>query len=333
MRFDPTPSLLVGALMLSACAGSTLPEEEAELAVLANPLAAENGGDLNGGDLNGGDLNSGDLSNFITSVSYNPARKGNAPVELVSLQGTTFYGYLKYDHDDYEIIRDRDFIGVEFQGNLGTGGSVRMRITGMNAAPAPNTDLKLYNLEYRDANNLWKPACRDAKGTVVQAIPVPGVWNYQQDVPGGGSKYSDPERFTFACLGGAIAKCTLWGYRPWASYNGTPLESYHQACTRLVRADYCGTGKAFTVAGNRINFYDTLGIQQDTEAWNFEAAWDVNGARCFYALNRTHSELPCFSSRQDLLCGLNLGSSSLGVLLRNETPGTLGIDPGKPAGN
>jgi hypothetical protein len=80
---------------------------------------------------------------------------------------------------------------------------------------------------------------------------------------------------------------------------------------------------------NLLNLYDPLGIQQDTESWLFEAAWDVNGGRCFYALNRTHSELPCFSARQDLMCGLNLGSSSLGVLLRNETLGTLGIDPGK----
>ena len=328
MRFHPTSTLFVGALLLSACSTPVTPEEEAELAVAANPLSAENGGDLNGGDLNGGDLNSGDLSNFITSVSFNPARKGNTDVELVTLQGTTFYGYQRYSFDDYEIIRAREFIGVEFEGNLGGGSTVRLRISGMNAAPAPNTDINLYNLEYRDPSNIWRPACRDAKGTVVQAIPVPGVWNYGKNVPGGGSKYTDPERFTFACLGGAIAKCTLWGYRPWASYNGTPLEPYHQACTRMVRADYCGTGETHTVTGNRINFYDPLGIQQDTEAWNFESEWDVNGARCFYALNRTHSKLPCFSARQDLLCGLNLGAPNLGVLLRNETPGTLGIDPG-----
>ncbi|QRK12916.1 hypothetical protein JQX13_24525 [Archangium violaceum] len=329
MRSNSTFPGLLGALLLSACAGPIEAENdsEAELAIIANPLLAENGGNLNGGNLNGGNLNGNDLSNFVVSVNFNPSRKGNHELDTVWLQGTTFYGY--DGQEDGRIIRDTDFIGVEFQGNLGDGGTVRMRITGMNAAPAPNADLKLYSVQYFDAKDYtWKPACRDAAGTVVQAIPVQGVWNYLQDVPGGGSKYSDPERFTFACLGGAIAKCTLFGYRPWASYNGTPLEPYHQACTRLVRADYCGSGRSFTVAGNRINLYDPLGIQQDTEEWMFEAAWDVNGARCFYALNRTHSELPCFNSRQDLLCGVDLGSNSLGVLLRNETPGTLGMDPG-----
>ena len=54
-------------------------------------------------------------------------------------------------------------------------------------------------------------------------------------------------------MGGAIAKCVLWGYRPWATYNGTPLAQYHQACTRMVRADYCGTGTSYTVTGNRIS--------------------------------------------------------------------------------
>ncbi|WP_051256543.1 ADYC domain-containing protein [Cystobacter fuscus] len=328
MRSLPTSPWLLGALLLGACAGPIEPDSnpDAELAIAADPLQAENGGNLNGGNLNGGNLNGNDLSNFVVSVNFNPARKNGYTVDNVWLQGTTFYGYEKG-----QVIRDREFTGVEFLGNLGDGegGTVRMRIAGMNQAPAPNTDITLYSVQYFDPTDYgWKPACRDAAGTVVQAIPTAGVWNYQQDVPGGGSKYSDPERFTFACLGGAIAKCTLWGYRPWASYNGTPLEQYHQACTRLVRADYCGNGKTYTVPGNRINLFDPLGIQQDTEGWFFEAAWDVNGAKCFYALNRTHSSLPCFSSRQDLLCGLDLGSSNMGMLLANETPGTLGMDPG-----
>ena len=70
-----------------------------------------------------------------------------------------------------------------------------------------------------------------------------------------------------------------------------------------------------------------LGIQQDAENWVFEAEWDQNGARCFYGLNRTHSQLPCFDTRVQLLCGQQL-SFNRGVLMRNETPGTLGIDLG-----
>jgi hypothetical protein len=327
MRSYSPRSWLAGALFLSACA-APLPEEElAPRAFIKAPLAADNGSDLNGSDLNGSDLNGSDLNgaelnHFLVSVNFNPALKGGALLDEAWLRGTSFYGY-----KGSTLYKDAEFVGVQFQGNLGDGSTVPVRITGMNPAPAPNADVNLYSIEYRAADGTWRPACRSVAGTPVQALPVEGVWNYRQNVEGGGSKTDDPRRFTFACLGGAIAKCALWGYRPWATYNGVPLAHYHQACTRMVRADYCGTGKSYTTTGSRINFYDELGIQQDTESWVFEAEWDQNGARCFYGLNRTHSHLPCFDSRVQLFCGQNL-STHRGVLMRNETPGSLGIDLG-----
>jgi uncharacterized protein YjbI with pentapeptide repeats len=312
---------LAGTLSLSACANSLAPEEMAPR-TFAAPITVENGRDLNGRDLNGRDLNGSDLSKFMVSVNLNPAKKGGATLDDAWLDGTTFYGY-----KGSNIYLGADFIGIEFQGNLGDGSTVPVRIASMNPAPAPNGDVTLYSVEYRDASGVWQPACEDAAGSAVQALPLQGIWDYRQGVTGGGSKTNDPQRFTFACLGGALAKCTLWGYRPWASYNGVPLESYHQACTRMVRADYCGTGQSYTKTGNRIDFYDELGIQKDTENWFFEAEWDVNGARCIYSLNRTNSDLPCFDSRADLLCGQQLNSGR-GALMRNETPGTLGVDLG-----
>jgi hypothetical protein len=322
MRSCPPCFWLAGALFLSAC-DSPLPAEElAPRAFQKASLEAENGKDLNGKDLNGKDLNGTDLSQVIVSVSFNPAIRGGALLDDAWLRGTTFYGY-----KGSTLYLGAEFVGVQFQGNLGSGGTVPVRITGMNPAPAPNADVSLYGLEYRTADGTWQPVCRDANGAPAQALPVDGYWDYHQGVAGGGSKTEDPTRFTFACMGGAIAKCALWGYRPWASYNGFPLAPYHQACTRMVRADYCGTGQSYTKTGNRINFYDELGLQQDAADWVFEAEWDMNGARCFYALNRTHSSLPCFDSRVELLCGQQL-STSRGVLLRDETPGTLGIDLG-----
>jgi len=323
MRSSSLCFWLPGALALSACTNSLSPEELAPRSFLAAPLTIENGKDLNGKDLNGKDLNGSDLSKFMVSVNFNLAKKGGALLDDVWLDGTTFYGY-----KGSNIYLGEEFVGVEFQGNLGDGGTVPVRITGMSPAPVPNEDMNLYSVQYLDAaSGTWRPACQDAAGNATQALPVSGVWDYRQGVPGGGSKTDDPRRFTFACQGGAIAKCALWGYRPWANYNGTALAAYHQACTRMVRADYCGTGQSYTKTGNPINFYDELGIQKDTENWFFEAEWDMNGARCFYALNRTRSSLPCFDSRADLLCGQNL-STSRGVLMRNETPGTLDMDLG-----
>lgn len=330
MRSYSSRSWLAGALFLSACAAPLPAEEElAPRTFQKAPLTADNGSDLNGSDLNGSDLNSSGLSNFVVSVNLGPVTHylpGNNDVRVydrVWLDGTSFWTI-----ENGDTVYGQSFTGAEFTGNLGNGSTVKLRIRSITAAPAPNDDLRLYDVAYRDNSGVWVPACHDATGAPVLAMPVQGVWNYQQDVPGGGSKLEDSERFTFACMGGAIAKCVLWGYRPWATYNGTSLAQYHQACTRMVRADYCGTGRSYTKTGNRINFYDTLGIQQDTESWVFEAAWDVNGAQCFYALNRSHSSLPCFDARADLLCGMNPTSNNLGVLLRDETPGTLGVDLG-----
>jgi hypothetical protein len=74
------------------------------------------------------------------------------------------------------------------------------------------------------------------------------------------------------------------GYKPW---NG--LADHHQACTRMVRADYCGDGTAHTLNGRAINLYDGLGVQVDTLNWSFEAEWTPDGARCI--VNRRAKDL------------------------------------------
>lgn len=82
---------------------------------------------------------------------------------------------------------------------------------------------------------------------------------------------------TYACASGVITKCVTWGYAPWIV--GVDL---HQACTRLARADYCGTGTPWTLDGTTIDVYDPNGIQTVTPdaRFHFEAAWGVEGAVC-----------------------------------------------------
>jgi hypothetical protein len=307
-------ALALGAGLVSGCAVSSSPDEAAFPSRQLQPLTVENGANLNGANLNGANLNGNDLSQFLVSINYYPVKKDGAVLDQVWLEGTTLMGVK--GSSTYSGV---DFVGTELVGNLGDGRTVRLRITATSPAPTPNEDLLLYQVEFRGDDAQWYPACYNASGTPVLALPVAGVWNYLQGVTGGGSKLDDPEHFTFACQGGAIAKCVQWGYRPWASLNGVLLAPYHQSCTRLVRADYCGDGTSYTQNGNRINLYDELGIQQDTENWVFEAEWDETGARCFYLLNRSHAGLPCYDSRLDTLCGQRL-SPSRGVLLRNETP-------------
>jgi hypothetical protein len=72
------------------------------------------------------------------------------------------------------------------------------------------------------------------------------------------------------------------GYKPWKRLSdGTSLWDHHQACVRMLRADYCGDGPT-TRDGMLINLYDPVGIQPDEPrpGMSFEAGWDEGGAVC-----------------------------------------------------
>jgi hypothetical protein len=110
------------------------------------------------------------------------------------------------------------------------------------------------------------------------AFPLRGQWDAE------GQHLSDAG-YTLTCSDGAQGKCVRFGYKPWKILaNGTRLSAYHQACVRLVRADYCG-GHGTTRDGMLIDLYDDLGIQKpDPKAADaglrFEAAWSEAGALC-----------------------------------------------------
>jgi hypothetical protein len=271
-----------------------------------------NGGNLNGGNLNGGDLNGTDLSQFLVSVRYAGARIEGTPVSQLRLEGTRLVGNVgSSERSGY------DFEDASFIGNLGDGTPIPLQVQAIQPGPDGNTDLLEYWVEFLGSDDQWHPACRDYTGAAVWAIPLAGRWDYSIGTSTGGARIDDPDAFTFACMGGAIAKCTLFGYRPWTEVSGTSLAPYHQACTRLLRADFCGTGTPHTQNGNRVNLYDPLGIQQDTEHWVFEANWDEHGARCIFPFNRSHEGNPCVDGALDFTCGLQ---PDPGALLRDETP-------------
>jgi hypothetical protein len=168
----------------------------------------------------------------------------------------------------------------------------------------------------------------EGAGAPIKAIPLQGTWDQRVGVPGGGSKINDPNLITFACKGGALAKCVTLGYKPWKTVEvcteGTCtqvlLDNYHQACTRMIRADYCGNGQSWTLNGELINLYDGLGVQVDTEEWPFEAEWDVDGARCVVERRVIFAsgEVPaCLPAEPPAGCGDPAHFAS-GVLLMNE---------------
>jgi len=213
-----------------------------------------------------------------------------------------------------QTYRGNDFLMAEFLGNLADGSQVRLRIDGISPAPAPNADLNTYYVTYLGEDGVRYPACVDNAGVGTTAIPVSGRWNYQSGVPGGGSKIEDPSSFTFGCMGAAIAKCVVWGYRPWATRNGVSLAQHHQACTRMTRADFCGDGSSYTQNGKRIALYDSFGIQQDTDAWQLESVWGPNGAQCFRQYNRYGAGISCYQPSFETSCNPSSPFSNGGLL-------------------
>ncbi|RKG59965.1 hypothetical protein D7X30_13165 [Corallococcus sp. AB011P] len=104
------------------------------------------------------------------------------------------------------------------------------------------------------------PLCPTGSG---YALSVPHAWSTSGDL------LENPNFFTFACApknesssskpffvgGGVIAKCIDWGYPPWATeYPESVAREYHQLCTRMAVADYCGEGRSNTLDGTPLAF-------------------------------------------------------------------------------
>jgi hypothetical protein len=125
------------------------------------------------------------------------------------------------------------------------------------------------------------PACRNPADRTHGhlAIPLPGIWNER------GNLADDSDAFTFACVTSAVAKCYDWGY----ARTGLRGMKLYEACTRMARADYCGTGVSWTRDNTTIGFWDnvTRSASDDTEppeapGYSFEAAWTSGGALCMH---------------------------------------------------
>jgi hypothetical protein len=164
---------------------------------------------------------------------------------------------------------------------------VEYRITGVEAEAATNDPTGtgatyLYTLEQNvDGAGSWQAAClADTDGKHV-AIPLTATWDDH------GNRVESSALFTFGCTTGVIAKCYRWGYRPWVTGYGD-LAATHWTCTRVARADYCGTGTSHTRDGTLINVWDRLPSPGPIQAHGttpagmlFEAGWDTGGAVCF----------------------------------------------------
>jgi hypothetical protein len=241
----------------------------------------------------------------------------------VSLNGTVFSGVTASG----QAVTGADLVGAAFPASLAGGSSIQLRIDSAAAGTGANADVWTYGVSYQTAAG-WSLLCgADAAGAPIRAVPVNGVFDYRSGVPGGGAFTADATAFTFGCRGAAIAKCVELGYKPWQTVSGVGLQAHMVACTRLIRADFCGDGTSYTIDGTEVNVYDGIGVQTDTQGWRPEAEWTADGMRCFApgtparVKKKTHKVPPCHShGAVDGHCA-EPPDFAAGTLLASETAG------------
>lgn len=190
-----------------------------------------------------------------------------------------------------DTLKGEDLKGVQFDAVDEQGRKLNFQIRDVELDPQdPEKETYLYTVFYLDtSDSKWKNLCTPDAYNVAKAIPLTGFWDEI------GAYVESSKLVTFGCTSGALAKCVRFGYKPWKSVKGKSLRDLHQACTRMVRADYCGNGKSHTQEGIWIDVYDVLGIQKQTakSGMVFEAAWGPNGATCINRarLSETVSEI------------------------------------------
>lgn len=232
---------------------------------------------LNAFTLNAFTLNAFTLNAFtLNGVDTTSAQKEGSLLTEVALDRTRLSGKKAAAY-----LSEADLSGVTMSVEVTSGQTTQLRV---DAATWDST-LGIYKYTLSMATDQgWVAPCGTEAGQPIPVIFLAGSW----DMTTGDAK-SSKKKFTPACLGSALAKCVLWGYAPWAEVKecsdgkcaSQAVADWHQACTRMVRADYCGNGVPHTRNGTLIDPWDNLGLQvRSPELWEVEAEWGVDGARC-----------------------------------------------------
>ena len=261
---------------------------------------------LNGTSIDGHTLE----GKHVTHVLYEGAERSGEELYNVTLEETVFDARSAKG----KRVSRAQFEGVTFRSALSDGSSLRLRVDSLlRAPPKEGAGIFRYRVAYETSEG-WQSLCGvDEAGEAIAAIPLGGRWNYEVGAPGGGAWIDDPASFTFACNGHVAAKCVDMGYAPWRAArvcehgqgcHVASLGMLHQACTRMLRSDYCGDGTSYTVNGQEVNVFDGFGIRIDSEDWETEAEWTTQGARC---ITRRRVESmpvpPCFEQLLRPDCG------------------------------
>jgi hypothetical protein len=183
------------------------------------------------------------------------------------LQGTIDKGVLRREPADWSGAT------VVGQAHCLGGGHQLAAIKLTIRALAPRrigANVQTYDLEVEDRGEMVD-ACLDSDDL---AVAVNGYWDET------GAHVIDGRSFSFACTKRDVVTCLDEGY---VDDPGDPTRyALFKACTRMLRADYCGNGESHTRTGTFVTIYDNKRIAEDRhlDPLAFEAAWNADGAVC-----------------------------------------------------
>jgi hypothetical protein len=216
----------------------------------------------------------------LVAIPLCPATvRGAASSPSLEVAATTFRVTLP----DGRVLASPELIGAVLDVADEAGRTMTVRIDAVAPDPSDRDgDVWLHQFSVRGiATGGWRNLCTTpGPDGIVAGFPLAGSWTSDRRHLQGSSS------FTVTCTAGAIGKCLRFGYKPWRdAAAGEPLWDYHQACVRMVRADYAGDGIGYTRDGTLIDLSDRLGIQRPEAdparpALAFEAAWGPDGAVC-----------------------------------------------------
>src|SRR5687768_10657652 len=227
-------SLLAASLVAAACVDDVDVQDVSQAVVESNGVSLNgvslNGVSLNGVSLNGVSLNGVSLNGVsLNGVSLNGVSLNGVSLNGVSLNGTSLTGV----RSDTGELLSVGAVGTTLTGLLSSGNALALHVESASLLPA---GWWAYGITY-DSDLGRLPLCGDPG---ITALAVPGTWNTQSGVVGGGAYTPSTTQFTFACRGRSIAKCVELGYGSTA--HATQLAT----CVRILRGDYRGDGTTDT---------------------------------------------------------------------------------------
>jgi hypothetical protein len=242
-------------------------EPEGLVAEAVSEVVMKNGLEMNGTQING---------MYMNGVRMNGVRMNGVCMNGVRMNGTALEGT---PEGGTASVEGTGFSGADMEAVLADNTITYVHVASVSTTEVPGV------YTYVVLESGVSICGYDAQGNPVSAIALEGTWDYAT-----GAHVNNPDQFTLACRGAVLAKCVEWGYPRWNSWqesNGqsthsVPFRNFHDACVRMVRADYCGDGVPHTVDGTLIDVWDAAGIQSQTPGTGMlpEAEWSASGATC-----------------------------------------------------